>query len=65
MSATREVTIWCDGVLPDGTRCPSWSYGTEHPRSTAKQARASIRKLGWRRVGSRDLCSSCVEELRR
>lgn len=55
MTATRDVTIWCDGV-EDGYSCGNWY--TEHD---AKRARAHLGAPGPARwlvglPGGRDLC---------
>lgn len=57
MSASREVTIWCD-------RCSNWEYGPMGPHRSADKARRDLRRQGWVRRGNRDLCPRCVEETR-
>lgn len=60
MSATKDVTIWCDGP-----GCHSWTYGGGQPLHTVALAREAARKLGWKcyRPGgrTRDLCPVCAE----
>lgn len=54
MTVTREYTIWCDGQLADGDRCPDFlQVGTARsPRET----RAHGAELGWVEHDGRDLC---------
>lgn len=55
MTATKEVTIWCDG--PD---CLRWTYGAGVSR-TAKEARWGARLKGWVHRNGKDLCPYCKE----
>lgn len=52
MTATRYVTIWCDG---DG--CGDWIGQHEH---TAVAARVYARNHGWGRKVGNDLCPACL-----
>ena len=66
MSYTKHITIWCDGVMPDGYGCSSWHDGqggsTMGDTATAGQARRLGRESGWSYRGGRDLCPECTEE---
>lgn len=58
MTATRDVTIWCDGV--DGRYpCVCWDMGDD-----AKSVRATLRREGWLvgLPGGRDLCPDHVHQ---
>lgn len=55
MTATRDVTIWCDGI-ENGHSCDNW-----HSGDTAKDVRAELGRPGSGRwlvglPGGRDLC---------
>lgn len=60
MTASRYVTVWCDG--PD---CVQWctATGSQH---TAVDARKAAAAVGWsvQRPGGRDLCPDCWRDLR-
>ena len=49
MSVTKQVTIWCD-------ECSVWVPAS----TTAEQLRRTLRGLGWKQLGRRDLCPKCV-----
>lgn len=52
MTASRHVTIWCDGEDSQG-RC--WDFtGGDHPR--AKEARRDAAESGWVHRDGKDLC---------
>lgn len=52
MTASRHVTIWCDGEDAQG-RCWEWTGG-DQPR--ALNARRDARQNGWVYRDGRDLC---------
>ena len=52
MTATKEVTLWCDW-RGDEEGCADWI--TPGP-GTVKRARPEAQKFGWSGSGSIDLC---------
>lgn len=50
MSATHQVTIWCD-------HCGNWEQET----ATAAQLRKKLRQKGWTKVTHYFICDYCPE----
>lgn len=55
MSYTREVTIWCDGVMKDKHQCPTW----EQESGRVSDLRKLLHKRRWTHVGRKDFCPRC------
>lgn len=58
MSATREVTIWCDGGV-DGSTCGVWYQAGGETARSVRETRAEAKRSGWRYGRGKDLCPVC------
>lgn len=54
MSASADVTIWCDAP-----GCNEWAQSDSGDGIAA--TRAALKRRGWRRKAGLDLCRECVE----
>lgn len=63
MSASTEVTIWCDGIMDDGHQCANWQSNNTVPAPpTYRDLRTALKGSGWVHVGRKDFCAPCVNE---
>lgn len=52
MSTSRETTIWCDFIGVGNQQCVQWHQGC----GNAGLVRADAKRIGWSRLGGRDMC---------
>lgn len=64
MSATTEVTIWCDGIMDDGFNCSFWLSSDTVPTAPTYSALREVLATnhGWVKRGRKDFCPTCVNE---
>lgn len=69
MTATKDVTVWCDYGYDPSSGHRSCNARHEAPAWTVSEARASARRAGWRYVrghpagqAERDLCPNHARE---
>lgn len=56
MSVAPIWTVWCDADPGDGSDCQHWCQLTE---MSAAAARQNAKGVGWKRIGSKDVCPAC------
>jgi hypothetical protein len=56
MSVSPIWTVWCDANPGGISDCQGWCQLTE---VTAAEARQRSTGVGWKRIGSKDICPAC------